>query len=56
MRLIRSSILFLTLFSHLAAAPQKQLKIFISVDMEGIGGIGTGELTRHGCKAYETAR
>ncbi len=56
MKLIRSSILILTIFSHLAAAPQKQLKIFISVDMEGIGGIGTGELTRHGGKDYETGR
>ena len=26
----------------------KPLKIFISVDMEGIGGIGTSEMTRHG--------
>ena len=34
----------------------KQLKIFISVDMEGIGGIGTSEMTRHGGKDYNVGR
>ena len=42
--------------SFLSATPQKPLKIFISVDMEGIGGIGTSEMTRHGGKDYETGR
>ena len=42
--------------SFLPATPQKPLKIFISVDMEGIGGIGTSEMTRHGGKDYETGR
>ena len=34
----------------------KPLKIFISVDMEGIGGIGTSEMTRHGGKDYNVGR
>lgn len=37
----------------LAQAP---LKIFISVDMEGIGGIGTGNMTRSSGKDYATGR
>jgi len=35
---------------------QKKLKIFISVDMEGIGGIGTPKMTRSGGKDYAIAR
>jgi D-amino peptidase len=31
-------------------------KLFISVDMEGIGGIGTGEMTSAGGKDYQTGR
>jgi D-amino peptidase len=31
-------------------------KLFISVDMEGIGGIGTGEMTSAGGKDYATGR
>jgi D-amino peptidase len=31
-------------------------KVFISVDMEGIGGIGTGEMTSAGGKDYATGR
>ena len=42
--------------SFLSATPQKALKIFISVDMEGIGGIGTGKMTSYGGKDYETGR
>jgi D-amino peptidase len=37
-------------------AQTKQLKIFISVDMEGIGGIGTSAMTSTGGKDYETGR
>ena len=32
------------------------VKIFISVDMEGIGGIGTAKMTRSGGKDYATGR
>jgi D-amino peptidase len=35
---------------------QDALKIFISVDMEGIGGVGTGTMTSTGGKDYGTAR
>ncbi len=35
---------------------QEKLKIFISVDMEGIGGIGTPKMTRSGGKDYATGR
>ena len=42
--------------SFLSATPQKALKIFISVDMEGIGGIGTGKMTSYGGKDYEIGR
>lgn len=39
-----------------AAAQDAPLKIFISVDMEGIGGVGTGKMTSNGGKDYGTAR
>ena len=39
-----------------AAAAQQPLKIFISVDMEGIGGIGTSEMTRASGKDYAIGR
>lgn len=35
---------------------QRPLKVFISVDMEGIGGIGTGQMTSADGKDYATAR
>ncbi|HSG09773.1 MAG TPA: M55 family metallopeptidase, partial [Longimicrobiales bacterium] len=35
---------------------QAPLKIFISVDMEGIGGVGTGAMTGSSGKDYSTAR
>jgi D-amino peptidase len=38
------------------AAAQRPLKVFVSVDMEGIGGIGTSELTHAGGKDYATGR
>lgn len=37
-------------------AQDAPLKIFISVDMEGIGGIGTGAMTSTGGKDYATGR
>lgn len=39
-----------------ANAQQEPLKIFISVDMEGIGGIGTGKMTSSSGKDYNTGR
>lgn len=39
-----------------AAAQSAPLKIFISVDMEGIGGIGTGAMTSSGGKDYGLGR
>jgi len=48
-------ILFLAL-STSAFAQNKPLKIFISVDMEGIGGIGTSAMTSTGGKDYDTGR
>lgn len=38
------------------SAAQTPLKIFISVDMEGIGGVGTPEMTSSSGKDYATAR
>ncbi|HEX9754686.1 MAG TPA: M55 family metallopeptidase [Gemmatimonadales bacterium] len=38
------------------AATQRPLRIFVSVDMEGIGGIGTGAMTNSDGKDYATGR
>jgi len=38
------------------AAAQAPLKLFISVDLEGIGGIGTGAMTSSSGKDYATSR
>lgn len=51
----------LALASLLTAAPAVEaqtspLKIFISVDLEGIGGVGTGAMTSSSGKDYGTAR
>jgi D-amino peptidase len=48
-------ILFLALATS-SFAQTRQLKIFISVDMEGIGGIGTSAMTSTEGKDYETGR
>lgn len=40
----------------LGLAAQDPLRIFVSVDLEGIGGVGTGEMTSTGGKDYATAR
>ena len=38
------------------AGQQSPLRIFVSVDLEGIGGVGTGEMTSTAGKDYATAR
>ncbi len=48
-------ILFIALSAH-SFAQTRPVKIFISVDMEGIGGIGTSAMTSTGGKDYETGR
>ncbi len=49
-------LLLLLTISGLVQAQTKPVKIFISVDMEGIGGIGTAAMTSTGSKDYETGR
>ncbi len=49
-------LLFLLTSMPLAPAQETPLKIFISVDMEGIGGIGTSEMTHVGGKDYLLGR
>ena len=50
----------LTLCSNLvipvAADSQEQVKLFISVDLEGIGGVGSPLMTSSGGKDYGTSR
>jgi D-amino peptidase len=48
--------LFLALCTTALPAQTKPLRVFISVDMEGIGGIGTAAMTHTGGKDYETGR
>lgn len=50
-----AGILFLYAAS-LPAAAQQPLKVFISVDMEGLGGIGTAEMVRGSGKDYALGR
>lgn len=47
---------FLTAGAVPAPAQEAPLKIFISVDMEGIGGVGTGAMTSSSGKDYSVAR
>lgn len=57
MRIVSMFVLALFLSSPRSASGQDTLKIFISVDMEGIGGIGTGAMTRSsGGKDYDLGR
>jgi len=49
-------LILLLVLSGSSFAQTRQLKIFISVDMEGIGGIGTSAMTTTGGKDYETGR
>ena len=51
---MRKLVTLLILCSFLFAG--SSLKIFISVDMEGIGGIGTSEMTRSTGKDYNIGR
>ena len=55
-RRLLAAVLLLALLLPAGAAAQRPLKVFVSVDMEGIGGIGTSELTRAGGKDYATGR
>ncbi len=54
----RTTLVFVLLMAAaLAAYGQEQpLKVFISVDMEGIGGIGTGKMVSSGGKDYALGR
>ena len=51
---MKKLVTLLSLFSLLFA--NSSLKIFISVDMEGVGGIGTSEMTRAKGKHYNLGR
>ena len=51
---MKKLVTLLSLFSLLFA--NSSLKIFISVDMEGVGGIGTSEMTRAEGKDYNLGR
>ena len=56
---VRGLALAAALCAGVHAAPlgaQEPLRLFISVDMEGIGGIGTGAMTSAGGKDYATGR
>ena len=53
---MKKLVLLLFLISTAAFAQQKPLKIFISVDMEGIGGIGTSKMTSSSGKDYSVGR
>ena len=54
---MRTKYFFVLLFlSTSAFAQTKPLKVFISVDMEGIGGIGTAAMTSSNGKDYDTGR
>jgi hypothetical protein len=44
------------LLPGLLAAQTRPLRVFISVDMEGIGGIGTAAMTGGNGKDYGTGR
>lgn len=50
------AVLLLSFLLSSGYTQQKPLKIFISVDMEGIGGIGTGKMTRGNGKDYSVGR
>lgn len=49
-------LLALLAWAPAAAGQERPRRIFISVDMEGIGGIGTGQLTSASGKDYATGR
>jgi len=47
---------FVTIAVPCALPAQQPLRVFVSVDMEGIGGIGTGAMTSASGKDYATGR
>jgi D-amino peptidase len=53
---MKNLLIFLFAFSTIAVAQQKPVKIFISVDMEGVGGIGTPKMVSSSGKDYATGR
>lgn len=53
---MKNILLLLVMISSMSFAQTKPVKIFISVDMEGIGGIGTSKMTSSGGKDYDTGR
>ena len=53
---MRHLLILLLFVSSIAYAQTKPVRIFISVDMEGIGGIGTSAMVNTGSKDYETGR
>lgn len=56
LRIIKTALISLAFVISFQTFGQEKLKIFISVDMEGIGGIGTPKMTRSGGKDYATSR
>jgi D-amino peptidase len=53
---MRNTLFLLIATTTLAFSQTKPIKIFISVDMEGIGGIGTSKMVTTGGKDYEMGR
>lgn len=53
---MKNTLLLLFITSTLSLAQTKPVKIFISVDMEGIGGIGTPHMVNSNGKDYATGR
>lgn len=53
---MKNILLLLIATTTLCFSQPKPVKIFISVDMEGIGGIGTSKMVTSGGKDYETGR
>jgi D-amino peptidase len=53
---MKKLLLLLIFVSSVSFAQQKPVKIFISVDMEGIGGIGTPKMTSSSGKDYALGR
>ncbi|MBX2943469.1 MAG: M55 family metallopeptidase [Cyclobacteriaceae bacterium] len=53
---MKNILLLLVITCSTSFAQTKPVKIFISVDMEGIGGIGTSKMTSNNGKDYDTGR
>ena len=53
---MKKILILLYVISTVSFSQQKPLKIFISVDMEGIGGIGTSKMVNSTGKDYATGR